>query len=166
MKYTNEICQGCGRKFTDEDDIVTCPECGTPQHRECWLKEHKCVNEHLHGEDFEWRPKHAPEKEEEAVKAQESARALFSGAGTLEMPTAEITEDMLLDGKIDILGILAQSGLCGSRSEARRAVEQGGVSVDDEKVTDIKTCYTPEQLSGDGIVVRRGKKSYKRVKMA
>ena len=104
--------------------------------------------------------------EEEAVKAQESARALFSGAGTLEMPTAEITEDMLLDGKIDILGILAQSGLCGSRSEARRAVEQGGVSVDDEKVTDIKTCYTPEQLSGDGIVVRRGKKSYKRVKMA
>ena len=52
------------------------------------------------------------------------------------------------------------------KSEARRAVEQGGVSVDDEKVTDVKSCYTPEQLSGDGIVVRRGKKSYKRVKMA
>ena len=103
--------------------------------------------------------------EDEAVKAQESARALFSGAGTLEMPTAEITEDMLLDGKIDILGILAQSGLCGSRSEARRAVEQGGVSVDDVKVTDVKTLYSPEQLSGDGIVVRRGKKSYKRIKM-
>ena len=103
--------------------------------------------------------------EEEAVKAQESARALFSGAGTLEMPTAIITEDMLRDGVIDILGILANSGLCASRSEARRAVEQGGVTVDDEKITDIKTCYDPEMLSGDGIVVRRGKKSYKRVKM-
>ncbi len=104
--------------------------------------------------------------EEEAVKAQESARALFSGAGTTDMPTFEITEDMLLDGKIDILGILAQSGLCGSRSEARRAVEQGGVTVEDNKVTDVKTLYTPEDLAGDGIVVRRGKKSYKRIKMA
>ena len=103
--------------------------------------------------------------EEEASKAQESARALFSGAGTLEMPTAIITEDMLRDGVIDILGILANSGLCASRSEARRAVEQGGVTVDDEKITDIKTCYDPAKLGGDGIVVRRGKKSYKRVKM-
>ncbi|MBP5310222.1 MAG: tyrosine--tRNA ligase [Lachnospiraceae bacterium] len=103
--------------------------------------------------------------EEEATKAQESARALFSGAGTLEMPTAIITEDMLRDGVIDILGILANSGLCASRSEARRAVEQGGVTVDDEKITDIKTCYDPAKLGGDGIVVRRGKKSYKRVKM-
>ena len=103
--------------------------------------------------------------EEEAAKAQDSARALFSGAGTLEMPTAIITEDMLKEGVIDILGILANSGLCASRSEARRAVEQGGVTVDDEKITDIKTWYDPEKLSGDGIVVRSGKKSYKRVKM-
>ena len=103
--------------------------------------------------------------EEEAVKAQESARALFSGDGTLEMPTAEITEDMLRDGVIDILGILANSGLCASRNEARRAVEQGGVTVDDEKITDIKKTYAPEDLAGDGIVVRRGKKSYKRIKM-
>lgn len=103
--------------------------------------------------------------EEEAVKAQDSARALFSGDGTLEMPTSVITEDMLRDGVIDILGILANSGLCASRSEARRAVEQGGVTVDDVKITDIKTCYDPSMLSGDGIVVRRGKKSYKRVKM-
>ena len=103
--------------------------------------------------------------EEEAVKAQDSARALFSGDGTLEMPTSVITEDMLRDGVIDILGILANSGLCASRSEARRAVEQGGVTVDDVKITDIKTCYDPSMLSGDGIVVRRGKMSYKRVKM-
>lgn len=103
--------------------------------------------------------------EDEAVKAQESARALFSGAGTTEMPTFEITEDMLLNGNIDILGILAQSGLCGSRSEARRAVEQGGVTVNDEKVSDVKTLYSPEDFAGDGIVVRRGKKNYKRIKM-
>lgn len=60
MEYNNEICQGCGKKFADGDDIVVCPECGTPQHRECYNKEHKCVNEHLHSENYEWKPKHAP----------------------------------------------------------------------------------------------------------
>lgn len=59
MKYINEICNGCGRKITEDDNIVVCPECGTPQHRECWKKENKCVNEHLHTENFEWKPKHA-----------------------------------------------------------------------------------------------------------
>lgn len=102
--------------------------------------------------------------EDEAKKAEESAKALFSGAGTLEMPTSVVTEADLRDGKIDILGILTVSGLTPSRSEARRAVEQGGVTVDDVKITDIKTLYSPEDLSGDGIVVRRGKKNYKRVK--
>ncbi len=102
--------------------------------------------------------------EDEAKKAEESAKALFSGAGTLEMPTAAVTDADLRDGKIDILGILTVSGLTPSRSEARRAVEQGGVTVDDVKITDIKTLYSPEELGGDGIVVRRGKKNYKRVK--
>ncbi len=101
--------------------------------------------------------------EEEARKAEESSKALFSGGGTLEMPTATIGADKLRDGKIDILGILVASGLTPTRNEARRAVEQGGVLVDDNKVTDIKTLYSPEELSGEGIVVRRGKKSYKRV---
>ena len=103
--------------------------------------------------------------EEEAGKAQEGARALFSGAATADMPTVVLTEDMLRDGKIDILGVLVESGLCTSRSEARRAVEQGGVSVDDEKITDIKTIYDCDSLSGEGILVRRGKKNYKKVKM-
>ena len=102
--------------------------------------------------------------EEEAKKAEESAKALFSGAGTLEMPTVTITEGDLRDGKIDILGILTVSGLTPSRSDARRAVEQGGVTVNDVKITDIRTLYAPEDLAGDGIVVRRGKKSYKRIK--
>ncbi len=104
--------------------------------------------------------------EEEAGKAQESARALFAGGGqAADMPTCTLKEEDFRDGKIDILGVLAVSGLCASRSEARRAVEQGGVTVDNEKVTDIKTCYEPEQFAGDGVVVRRGKKSYKRVVM-
>ena len=105
--------------------------------------------------------------EEEAQKAQEGAHALFSagGAGTAEMPTCELEESDFQDGVIDILGVLVKSGLTTSRSEARRAVEQGGVVVDNEKVSDIKTVYRPEQLSGEGIVVRRGKKNYKKVIM-
>ena len=103
--------------------------------------------------------------EEEAKKAQESARALFSGSIAGEMPEAKLTEADFQDGSIDIMGVLVKAGLCASRSEARRAVEQGGVTVADEKVTDIKTAYAPEQFDGDGLVVRRGKKNFKRVKM-
>ncbi len=61
MNYYNEICQGCGRKISEGEDIVVCPECGTPQHRECYEKENKCVNEHLHAENYEWKPKHSAE---------------------------------------------------------------------------------------------------------
>ena len=102
--------------------------------------------------------------EDEAIKAEESAKALFGGAGTLEMPTSVITEADLRDGNIDIIGLLVASGLVPTRSEGRRAVEQGGVSVNDEKITDIKKLYAPNDLGGDGIVLRRGKKNYKRVK--
>ena len=101
--------------------------------------------------------------EEEAKKAQESARALFTGGSAAQMPTASLTEEDFTDGQIDILAILQKSGLCTSRSEARRNVEQGGVSVDGEQVKDIKTAYTKEQLSGEGIVVKRGKKNFRRV---
>ena len=103
--------------------------------------------------------------EEEAKKAQESARALFTGGNAAEMPTSKLTEADFTDGKIDILGVLVKSGLSASRSEARRAVEQGGVVVADEKVTDVKTTYAPEQFDGEGLVVRRGKKNFKRVVM-
>ncbi|MBR3509576.1 MAG: tyrosine--tRNA ligase [Lachnospiraceae bacterium] len=102
--------------------------------------------------------------EEEATKAQESAKALFAGGGDdANMPTYELKDEDFLNGRIDILGILASSGLCASRSEARRAVEQGGVTVDGEKVTDVKQSFAPEQFAGDGIVVKRGKKSFKRI---
>ena len=101
--------------------------------------------------------------EEEAKKAQESARALVTGGSAAQMPTASLTEEDFTDGQIDILAILQKSDLCASRSEARRNVEQGGVSVDGEQVKDIKTAYTKEQLSGEGIVVKRGKKNFRRV---
>ena len=86
----------------------------------------------------------------------------YSGAAA-EMPTAELSDADLSDGSIDLLSIVQKSGLCASRSEARRNVEQGGVSVDGEIVKDIKSVYTKEQLSGEGIVVKRGKKNFRRV---
>ena len=102
--------------------------------------------------------------EEEAVKAQEAAKALFGGAGnSADMPTATLKDEDLTDGSIDILSILVKSGLVPTRNEGRRAVEQGGVSVDGEKVTDIKAVYTKEQMTGDGLVVKRGKKNFRKV---
>lgn len=101
--------------------------------------------------------------EEEAVKAKESARALFSSGNAADMPTAELVEADFMDGAIDILTMLMKSGLVPSKSEARRAVEQGGVSVDGEKVTDIKTVFAKEVLTGEGIVLKRGKKNFRKV---
>lgn len=104
--------------------------------------------------------------DEEAVKAQESAKALFADGGNMaDMPTTELTTDDFMEGKIDILAVLVKAGLNVSRSEARRAVEQGGVCVNDEKVTDFRTTYVPEQFDGEGLLVRRGKKNYKKVIM-
>ncbi len=103
--------------------------------------------------------------EEEAEKAQESARALFAGGNAAEMPTSRLTQENFNNGTIDILGVLTACGLTSSRSEARRAVEQGGVSVDGEKIADIKTSYEPECFVGEGIVVKRGKKNFRRVVM-
>ena len=88
--------------------------------------------------------------------------ALFGGGAQGDIPTAEITEADLTDGVADILTLLVKSGLVPSRSEARRAVEQGGVTVDGDKVTDIKTAYGKDALT-TGITLRRGKKSYKKV---
>ena len=99
----------------------------------------------------------------EADKAEESAKALFGAGNAADMPTATLKSDDFTDGSIDILTVLVKAGLVPSKSEARRAVEQGGVSVDGDKVTDIKKLYAPEDMK-DGIVVRRGKKSYKKVK--
>ena len=101
--------------------------------------------------------------EEEATKAQESARALFSAGSAADMPTTTLTEADLRDGSVDILGILVAAGLCPTRSEARRNVQQGGVTVNGEKVTDFKAVYTPEDIMKEDFVVRRGKKKYSKI---
>lgn len=101
--------------------------------------------------------------EEEAQKAQESARALFSQGNADNMPTTELEEADFQDGKIDILAVLVKSGQASSRSDARRAVTQGGVSVDGEKVTDITTTYAPADFDGEGKIVKKGKKNFRRV---
>ena len=99
--------------------------------------------------------------EEEATKAQAMARSLFTG-GADNAPTVELSSDDLVDGAIDILSVLVKAELVPSRSEARRAVEQGGVSVNDEKITNLRHSFTADNLK-DGILVRRGKKNFKKV---
>ena len=99
--------------------------------------------------------------EEEAEKAQAMARSLFTG-GADNAPTVELAEADLQDGAIDILTVLVKAELVPSRSEARRAVEQGGVTVNDEKITNLRHSFSLSDLK-DGILVRRGKKSFKKV---
>ena len=102
--------------------------------------------------------------DDEAAKAQKAAKSLFTSGGD-DAPEAPISADDLTDGNIDILSVLVKAELVSSRSEARRAVEQGGVTVDGEKVTDIKKSYSEADLK-KGMLVKRGKKSFKKVVLA
>ena len=103
--------------------------------------------------------------EEEAKKAEASAKALFGGSGDSEnMPTTKLEAEDLVDGKIDILTLLVKSGLCSTKSDARRNVQQGGVSVNDVKVTDIAKSYESADFAA-GLILRRGKKNYNKVVM-
>ncbi len=99
--------------------------------------------------------------EEEAKKAQGAARALFSGGGSLEnMPATTLTDEDFTDGSVDILALLVKGGMTKNRSEARRAVEQGGVSVNEEKITDVRKAFSKEELEGEGIIIKKGKKTF------
>ncbi len=100
--------------------------------------------------------------EEEGKKALEAARALFSSGNAANMPTADIASADLNDGSIDIISLLVKSGLVASRNEGRRGVEQGGVSVNDEKVTDVATSYTADDLKGE-LIIKRGKKNFRKI---
>ena len=101
--------------------------------------------------------------EEEAEKAKAASRALFSGAGDTEhMPTTELTNDDFGGGSIDVLSLLVKCGLAASKGEARRLVQQGGVSVNDEKVSAIETTFGCEQFTGDGVIIKKGKKVFHR----
>lgn len=101
--------------------------------------------------------------EEEAKKAEESAKALFTGGNAQDMPTAVITAADLKEGKIDILGLLVSASLSKSRGEARRNVEQGGVTVNGDKITDIHTAYTLEEIKAKDFILKRGKKNFCRI---
>ena len=104
--------------------------------------------------------------EEEANKAKEASHALFAGGGdAAHMPTVELTADDFAERDMDIMAVLVRTGLDKTRSDARRAVEQGGVTVNDEKVTDVKTTYGADFFKGDGVVVKRGKKKFVKVVM-
>ena len=100
--------------------------------------------------------------EEEAIKAQESARALFSAGNAANMPTAELSEEDFTDGVIDIITLLQKSGLVPSKSEGRRAVEQGGASVNGEKVTDIRAAFGKDDFAED-FILKRGKKNFRKI---
>ena len=102
--------------------------------------------------------------EEEANKAREGARAVFGGGDTEHMPTTELTAEDLTDGAIDVLSLLVKTGLCSSRSDARRNVQQGGVTANEEKVGDIARAFTEAELKA-GVILRRGKKSFNKAIM-
>nr|WP_308657777.1 tyrosine--tRNA ligase [uncultured Agathobacter sp.] len=102
--------------------------------------------------------------EEEAAKAKEASHALFAGgANNANMPTVTVTADDFPDGELDIISVLVKAGLCDSRGDGRRNIQQGGVSVADEKVTDISTKYTLDDFKGEGLIIRRGKKKFAKV---
>ena len=102
--------------------------------------------------------------EEEAAKAKEASHALFAGgANNANMPTVTVTAEDFPDGELDIISVLVKAGLCDSRGDGRRNIQQGGVSVADEKVTDISTKYTLDDFKGEGLIIRRGKKKFAKV---
>ena len=101
--------------------------------------------------------------EEEAAKSQESARALFSSGVAADMPTSELSEDDFADGSIDLISVLCKAGLVQSRSEGRRAIEQGGVTFGNDKIADVKAAFGKDAFIGDGVVVKRGKKNFRKV---
>ncbi len=103
--------------------------------------------------------------EEEAGKAREGARALFGKGTAADIPTSVISESDLKDGAIDLISVVVAAGLASNRSDARRAIEQGGVTVNDEKITDVRAVLSGEELQGEGVLIRRGKKKFKKVSL-
>ena len=107
--------------------------------------------------------------EEEAKKAESAAKALFGAGNAAEIPAVELSAADFAEGegeKLDILSLLVKAGLAKSRSEARRAVEQGGVSVNDEKVTDIRMNFAANEIPAEGLVIKKGKKNFKKIVVA
>ena len=101
--------------------------------------------------------------DEEAAKAKEAARAAFGGGDAQNMPTAQLTDEDFAEGKIDIISILCKAEMVLTRSEGRRAIEQGGVSLGNDKITDVKAAFDKDTFAGEGVVIKRGKKNFRKV---
>jgi len=100
-----------------------------------------------------------------AEQVHDTSKELFKSGGAVDMPTVELVKTDFEDDKIDILNLLVKSGLCTSKGDARRNVDQGGVEVDGKAITSIATSFSTHDCSGDGIVIKRGKKNFRRVKV-
>lgn len=100
---------------------------------------------------------------ETAKQVRETSRELFKSGAAANMPSVQLVEDDFTDGKVDILVLLVKCGLCTSKGDARRNVEQGGVEVNGNAVKSINTSFTLDECNGEGLVIRRGKKSYRKV---
>ncbi len=100
---------------------------------------------------------------EEAEKAMNAAKAAFSGGASADMPTTALTAEDLTDGKIGAMDLLVKTGLVKSKSEARRTIQQGGLTINDEKVTDVYAEYGADAFAGEGMIIRKGKKSFRKV---
>ncbi len=100
---------------------------------------------------------------EEADKALSAAKGIFGGNDTENMPSVTLSDADFKDGSIDVIQMLVAAGLVPTRSEGRRAIEQGGVTLNEEKITDVKTAFTKEELAGKEFILRRGKKNFKKV---
>ncbi|MCL2125950.1 MAG: tyrosine--tRNA ligase [Oscillospiraceae bacterium] len=101
-----------------------------------------------------------------AVRSRDTARELFASGGASDMPTVKLAASDFADGVVDILTLLQKSGLCETKSDARRAVDQGGVEVNGKKVEKVTVSFSAEECEGDGLIVRRGKKNYRRITLA
>ena len=102
---------------------------------------------------------------EEAEKAMNAAKAAFSGGASADMPTTVLTAEDLTDGQIGAMDLLVKTGLVKSKSEARRTIQQGGLTINDAKVTDVYAAYGADAFAGDGMIIRKGKKSFRKVTM-
>lgn len=100
---------------------------------------------------------------EEAEKAMNAAKAAFSGGTSADMPTTALTAEDLTDGEIGAMDLLVKTGLVKSKSEARRTIQQGGLTINDTKVTDVYAAYGADAFAGDGMIIRKGKKSFRKV---
>ena len=100
---------------------------------------------------------------EEAEKAMNAAKAAFSGGASADMPTTALTAEDLTDGEIGAMDLLVKTGLVKSKSEARRTIQQGGLTINDTKVTDVYAAYGADAFAGDGMIIRKGKKSFRKV---